>query len=123
MARRRDGAAMSARAGKLIRLLGSDREGEALAAGRALGRLLAANRLDWHWLADLVDQHFRPPSVSYRPEWRLRAENLIRRGGSTLTNAERYFLAQIAEWSVKPSSKQLRWLAAIERALTGQSEA
>jgi hypothetical protein len=39
---------------KLIPLLGSNRDGEVLAAARAIGRKLEADGRDWHWLAALI---------------------------------------------------------------------
>lgn len=43
------------RVGALLRLLGSDQDGEALGAARALGRTLSAVGLDMHVLADVVE--------------------------------------------------------------------
>jgi hypothetical protein len=48
--------------GKLVRLLASDRDGEALAAVRAIRRSLAAAGLDIHALADAVDGASLQPS-------------------------------------------------------------
>lgn len=53
------------RVGALLRLLGSDQDGEALGAARALGRTLSAAGLDMHALADVVE-HPPAPLVLYR---------------------------------------------------------
>jgi hypothetical protein len=46
---------------KLIRLLGSNRDGEVIAAARALQRTLEASGKDLHDLADAVTAGLRPP--------------------------------------------------------------
>ena len=48
--------AMTARLGKLIRLLSSDRPGEVVAAAGAINRALQAAGLDIHRLADVVER-------------------------------------------------------------------
>jgi hypothetical protein len=47
------------RVGKLIRLLASDRDGEALASCRALGHALHEAKLDFHWVADTLEAAWR----------------------------------------------------------------
>lgn len=46
--------ALARRLGKAVALLGSDQDGEVLAAARAIGRTLDAAGMDWHRLAALV---------------------------------------------------------------------
>ncbi len=46
--------ALARRLGKTLPLLGSPEDGEALAAARAVGRILEAAGMDWHALAALV---------------------------------------------------------------------
>jgi hypothetical protein len=53
------------RVGALLRLLGSDQDGEALGAARALGRTLSAAGLDLHALADVVEHS--PISMVFYP--------------------------------------------------------
>src|SRR5688572_3970247 len=58
-------APIALRLGQLIRLLSSDKDGEVVAAVRAIDRTLKAAGADIHALADLVE---RPPTpVGYRP--------------------------------------------------------
>lgn len=119
---------MSARAGQFVRLLGSDRDGEALNACRALGRLLASHGKDWHWLADLADRHLLalPAGVrteSHRPPWQLHAEDLLRRGGARLNAAERKFLISMAHWRSNPTIKQILWLEDIALTLAAREAA
>jgi len=111
---------MTARAGQFVRLLGSDRDGEALNAVRALGRLLESHGRDFHWVADLVDRHLPAPSQA-RPPWQITAEDLLRRGGGGLTAAEINFLLSMAHWKGEPSERQWRWLNAIATALKARA--
>jgi hypothetical protein len=46
--------ALARRLGKALPLLGSPEDGEALAAARAVGRILEAAGMDWHGFAALV---------------------------------------------------------------------
>jgi hypothetical protein len=50
-----DLAPIAAKLGSLVRLLSSNRDGEALAAIRALGRTLKAHGADFHALADRIE--------------------------------------------------------------------
>lgn len=55
-----------------VRLLGSDQDGEALNAARALGRMLRRNGKDFHDLADLLTINGHPvptPVWEPPPEW------------------------------------------------------
>jgi len=107
--------------------MGSDRDGEALAACRALGRMLESVGKDWHWAAGVIERSLpaknnaEPGSFS-RPEWQLRAENLLRLAAGTLTKAEIHFLHQMTAWTF-PTERQMRWLNAIEVVLTGRRAA
>lgn len=114
---------MVARAGQLVRLMGSDRDGEALCAVRALDRLLKANGKDWHWCADVLDREFHAPIPRIeRPQWQTRATNLLRLASGVLRAAELDFLISMTTWPYEPSEKQARWLDAIEVALTGRRQ-
>ena len=79
------------RVGALLRLLGSDQDGEALGAARALGRTLSASGLDLHALADVVENP-PAPMVLYRqpePVRRPRASRTSSPGGIELTPTRR----------------------------------
>ena len=52
---------------KLLRLLGSDKEGEVLATVGALKRALAAVGKDFHDLATAADSGFKPPAPALGP--------------------------------------------------------
>lgn len=77
------------RVGALLRLLGSDQDGEALGAARALGRTLQSAGLDFHALADAVE---RPATPLDEPEGTRRRARKPRRsspGGVDLEPARR----------------------------------
>ena len=109
---------MSGSAGQFVRLLGSNQDGEVIAACRALGRALEAAGRDFHWLADSVDRQLTIPVIPYRREperlWQSRARVLLQAATSSLTKAEADFLRAMSEWRGIPSGAQLRWLDAIE---------
>ena len=122
------GSAMTARAGQFVRLLGSDRDGEALNAVRALGKLLASHGKDWHWLADVADRHLLAlptgaRAEAHRPPWQLHAEDLLQRGGAGLSPAERKFLIGMAHWRGNPTVKQATWLDDIAESLGAREAA
>jgi len=55
--------AAPAKLGKLIRLLASDKPGEITAAAEAIGRTLQSSGLDFHALANVVEQQLELPLV------------------------------------------------------------
>jgi hypothetical protein len=114
---------------KLIRLLASDVDGEALSAVRALGRALKANGCDFHDLAGLVEA----PSTSARSgraeadfrnhfggdddgetelPWQLMVDACTNQLGR-FTSKERQFLQTMQRWHGTPTLKQLNWLVAL----------
>lgn len=111
---------MTATPGQFVRLLGSNQDGEALAACRALGRALESAGRDFHWLADAVDRQLTIPVIPYSREperlWQARARLLLQVATGSLTKAEADFLRAMSEWRGIPSGAQLRWLDAIEAA-------
>ena len=62
------GAAMSARLGKLIRLLSSDKPGEVVAAAGAINRALQAAGSDIHQLAEAADRQLDLDLPRVNPE-------------------------------------------------------
>jgi hypothetical protein len=111
-------AVVAPRVGQLIRLLGSDRDGEVVAAARALGRTLAGAGQDFHDLAACVESPAAAQTArrANTNDWRTSARWLIN-SGAGLTPKERAFVHQMASWPYEPSERQSRWLEAlIERA-------
>jgi hypothetical protein len=116
-------AVVAPRIGQLIRMLGSDQDGEVVAAARALGRTLAGAGEDFHSLADAVESsaiETRP--LQRRPEnWRTSARWLIN-SGAYLSPKERAFAHQMAGWTSEPSERQAQWLEALVERASRQRE-
>lgn len=99
------------RLGALIRLLGSDQDGEVLAAARALARVLEATGSDLHALADAVERLAIAPATSTPSgDWQYVAGRVLAVAGDELSQRERSFLRQMRFWHGAPSGKQLTWL-------------
>jgi hypothetical protein len=111
-------AVISPKIGRLIRLLGSDSDGECLAAARALGRTLAGAGEDFHSLARAIENS----SIETRPQnWRATAQWLIN-SGAYLSPKERGFVHQMAGWTREPSERQAQWLEALVERASRQRE-
>jgi hypothetical protein len=110
---------MSPKLAKLLRLLTSDKDGEALAATAAIKRTLAAENSDIH---EFVDSLCRPqPKQAARPPPREVDAHYMalacRARGDRLSQREQEFVSDMIEWTAlrAPSEKQQAWLAAIYR--------
>jgi hypothetical protein len=66
---RRTRAIQIGKIGKLIRMLGSDKSGEVLAAVAALGRVLETTDMDFHSLADAVADGLKPHKLARGTGW------------------------------------------------------
>jgi hypothetical protein len=99
--------------GKLIPRLGSDHPGEVVATVAAIGRVLEANKLDWHDLAAAV-----APTVE--DDWHDTLAFCTMRADQ-LSDKEKELLKTLAHWRGKPSAKQLDWLETIAAQLRSQS--
>jgi hypothetical protein len=115
---------------KLIRLLGSDRDGEVLGAARAIVRVLHGVGLDLHDLAATLEAprtrppRFRspppPPSSNWRVDLELAAHQL-----GLLNDRERDFVANLmasAQWRA-PTQRQQARLASIAARLRRRAAA
>jgi hypothetical protein len=111
-------ATLTPRLGKLIPLLGSDRDGEVIGAARAIDRLLKSAGRDWHDLAALL----RLPA----PRWEIAADDwqsvarFCAENSTRLTERELDFLATLASWRGRPTEKQFAWLRKIAARLRGE---
>jgi hypothetical protein len=101
------------RLGPLIRLLGSDKDGEVLATVEAIKRTLASDGADLHDLAVAISQPPPPPAPRPAATWRQQAERLLRYGQPN--DWERKFLQSLLSF-VRPSPKQLAILERIASA-------
>ena len=99
--------------GKLIPRLASNHDGEVVATVAAIGRVLAANKLDWHDLAAALN----PAGIDddFHDVIAFCAMHAAR-----LSSKERDFIRQIARWRGKPTEKQIAWLDDIAAKLRRQ---
>lgn len=93
---------------KLIPLLGSDKDGEVLATVGAIGRVLCANKLDWH---DLTSQ-----LLPKAEDWHELLVFCVSRK-DRLNAKEQDFLGTLGRWRGRPTEKQLRYLDGIAEKL------
>ena len=107
--------------GKLIRLLGSDKPGEVVAAADAINRSLRSAGMDIHQLAEAVERvplvPQGAPDTSHDDEqlrWR-ETRNWCADRAEFLTKRELEFITSMANWRGRPTHKQMNWLLMIER--------
>jgi hypothetical protein len=101
-----------ARVTKLLLLLASPVDGEAVAACRALGLVLSADWADFHKLGRIVEAGWPrviPPDAC---PWRTLPREVLRHS-KDLNERERDFLATMAHWTRPLTARQAAWLAAL----------
>ena len=100
---------------KLIRLLSSPVDGEALGAVYAIRRLLRATKRDIHDLAALVERATPiPPPIddAELPPWQAIVE-VCGNNYRKLSPKERDFIRSLSRWRGEPTERQLVWLQAL----------
>lgn len=97
---------------KLIRLLGSDREGEVLASVHALRRVLAGAGLSLHDLANAIEVPVRSYDQRHDEDWRAIARACVGHL-DLLLERERVFVRSMILWRGIPSDRQINWLVSI----------
>jgi hypothetical protein len=112
-------AVVAPRIGQLIRLLGSDQDGEVVAAARALGRLLASVGEDFHTLADTIERS-APAAHHGCDDHRAMARWLLN-SGARLSPKEWAFVANMANRFGSLSDRQEAWLQAIFERVSSES--
>ena len=118
-------APIAPRIGQLICLLGSDRDGEVLAAVAALKRTLAGSGADLHTLAAIIERTNRKagPAHAHTHEsagWRSLAWRVLG-SGVRLTEKETAFVRDMAaNWDGGPTERQQAWLLAIAERVPSQ---
>jgi hypothetical protein len=104
-------AVVAPRIGQLIRLLGSDRDGEVIAAVHALARTLMSVGADFHTLADTIERS-APAAHHGCDDHRAMARWLLN-SGARLSPKEFAFVADMANRFGSLSERQEAWLRAI----------
>jgi len=106
-------------AGKLARLmLGSDQDGERLAALAALQRVLIGIGKDHHHLALVIEEHLGDPPGPTSISWRSQARHCW--SSRDMLNArEQDFIESMLQWRGEPTDRQAKWLAAIYQRVAG----
>ena len=112
--------AHGARLAKCLRLLTSDKDHEALAAVRALQRVLTDADTDIHDLADIIERHWPSPVIELRPRpsqqsfwWQTLTAELLRHAHDPRIvwgSRERDFLRSVHRLHSPPSPGQAKWL-------------
>jgi hypothetical protein len=101
--------------GKLIPRLASNHDGEVVATVAAIGRVLAANKLDFHDLAAALNTAASKDDEDWHDTLAYCALHVER-----LSQRDREFIRQIARWRGLPTEKQLAWLDDIAAKLRGR---
>jgi hypothetical protein len=112
-------AVVAPRIGQLIRLLGSDRDGEVVAAARALGRTLTSVGADFHTLADTIERS--APAAHRGCEDHRAIARWLLDSGARLSPKEWSFVADMANRFGSLSERQEAWLQAIYERVSAQS--
>lgn len=116
---------MTGRLTKLVLMLSSDRDGEVVAAARAIGRALGAAGRDWHDFAGgLLDPAKNRTDQQARhgehhdsdDDWRTMHKFCLRHE-SQLRSRELKFIYSIAHWRGKLTKRQHAWHTAIHQRL------
>jgi hypothetical protein len=95
----------------LLLLLSSDRDGDVVAAARAVGRTLKSAGGDWHDLTDLLTAASAPRHDD-KNDWRAMRE-FCALHGDLLTLREWDFVNSLQRWRGTITAKQRNWLEAI----------
>jgi hypothetical protein len=101
--------------GRLIPRLASTFDGEALAAVRAIERVLKANGRDWHDLAAVVISPPAGPPAEPPPsdaDWRALCRFCASQS-ARLSRRQLDFIVSLAQWRDAPTARQMAWLHAI----------
>jgi hypothetical protein len=118
-------AVVAPRLGQLIRLLGSDRDGEVVAAARALKRTLATAGQDFHDLAVGIERLAAGAQTARREvavDWRAIAQWLVEHR-ARLTPKEQIFVRDMTNWGAEPTERQFAWLLALFERICSRADA
>jgi hypothetical protein len=111
------------RLSQLMLMLSSTHDGEVVNAARAIGRLLDAERADWHMLANGICRT-KPGRTDDHPSgwhWRSAAE-FCARHSQRLNNWEQDFIDSMLKWRRAPSQKQLDALERLRQRIVAECQ-
>lgn len=100
----------------LLLMLSSDRDGEVVAAARAVERTLKSAGADWHDLAGLLTTAPAKTNNPTATDWRAMRDYCAQHS-DLLQQRERDLVDTLQRWKGAPTDKQLAWLAAIYQRL------
>jgi hypothetical protein len=111
---------------QLLLLLSSNRDGEVVAAARALCRTLRGAGADLHDLADVLDGNVMPsppppPPPQEHPIDQRLAQHILENHESELTDWEIEFLKSIVQWRGRLTAKQHARLEKLWREIRGRA--
>jgi hypothetical protein len=117
----------ASRVGQLVRLLGSDRAGEVVAAASAITRTLATAGADMHQLAHVAERGLRQ-TPTFSPEANSNVDDIVAFcsfPGNRLSDGERRFIRHLDRRGVRRAhdltEMQMTWLLAIYYRLRSRS--
>ena len=103
---------MRSKLAQFIRLLDSDRDGEVIAAARAIGRTLRAVGKDFHDLAQLIEGPSTSEAQRPTAPWAAMARFCVA-SPHKLNARERDFIHNMIQLRREPTPAQKNWLIAI----------
>jgi hypothetical protein len=114
-------APVAARVGQLIRLLDSDKDGEVVAAARALGRTLKSVGEDFHSLSASIERTFVVQRTCL--DWIATVEWLLSHRAAYLNDRELWFVRDMQDRRGEPTERQTAWLLRLYERERGRADA
>lgn len=114
--------------GSVVRMLSSDKDGEALSALRALLKMLSGRGKDIHWLGDVVEQSLDGGNQQSKPGGSSKRQHsddleemcseepasvatwLLKHKRDRLRPRETEFLLNMQDWRGSATERQCKWL-------------
>lgn len=98
---------------KLILMLSSEQDGEVVAAARAIGRWLATNKKDWHWLSQQIEKGKAVTKVS-KDEIEINVpeacDYILENAGNSIRARDFEFVRDLKSQRYRPTDKQMSYL-------------
>lgn len=100
---------------KLLRMLGTEYDGERAAFGWKIHQLVASRKADWDDLLRPIGRVVTVRVPTAPRTWRVVVEEILEHHHGALYPTERNFLPSLLENGRRPSERQAEWLAKIVR--------